>query len=71
MTYEFLCLHCGEEFEAELPISADPVATCPKCKKTTVLGPDGRATAGPQRLVSGGTGFSLKGPRWSPTGYHG
>jgi len=59
-TYENRCTdpQCGHEWEAEQPISEDPVRECPKC---------GRETA--QRLASGGSGFALKGPGWAKDGY--
>jgi len=58
MTYEYLCLACGHEWELEQPITAAPRKRCPKC---------GRPKA--KRLVSGGVGFTLKGSGWSKDGY--
>jgi putative FmdB family regulatory protein len=58
-TYEYKCEKCETEFEAVQPISADPLEKCPSesC--------DGKV----QRLISGGTGFTLKGSGWFKDGY--
>src|SRR5262245_18489638 len=53
MTYEYLCTACGHAWEAEQPISADPLKSCPNCHKDTA-----------KRQVSGGAGFILKGGGW-------
>ena len=53
MTYEYLCTACAHAWEAEQPISADPLKTCPKCGADTA-----------KRQVSGGAGFILKGGGW-------
>ncbi len=58
MTYEYACGACGHEWEAEQSISEVPLKKCPKCGK-----PQAR------RLVSGGTGFLLKGGGWYADGY--
>jgi putative FmdB family regulatory protein len=58
MTYEYACGACGHEWEAEQPISAKPLKKCPKCGKQQA-----------KRLVSGGTGFLLKGGGWYADGY--
>lgn len=47
-TYTYKCETCGE-FEISHPISAPPVATCPDCGAPVI------------RLISGGTGFIMKG----------
>lgn len=53
MTYEYLCTACSHAWEAEQPISADPLKTCPQCGADTA-----------KRQVSGGAGFILKGGGW-------
>ena len=58
MTYEYLCAACGNDWEAEQPISEAPLKKCPKCKKNTA-----------KRQVSGGAGFILKGGGWYSDGY--
>jgi len=58
MTYEYVCVACHHEWEAEQRISAKPLETCPSC---------GQRTA--RRQVSGGAGFILKGGGWYADGY--
>jgi putative FmdB family regulatory protein len=58
MTYEYVCTACGHEWEAEQPISAEPLKKCPSCN---------RAKA--KRQISGGAGFILKGGGWYADGY--
>jgi putative FmdB family regulatory protein len=58
MTYEYQCSACGHEWEAEQPISAKPLKKCPSCKRSTA-----------KRLISGGSGFILKGGGWYADGY--
>lgn len=53
MTYEYVCQACGHQWEAEQSIKDRPLETCVSC---------GAARA--KRLVSGGTGFLLKGGGW-------
>lgn len=53
MTYEYVCQACQHQWEAEQPISADPLKDCPAC---------GRPEA--KRQISLGTGFILKGGGW-------
>lgn len=53
MTYEYLCKACGHQWEAEQPISAQPLRDCPHC---------GQAEA--KRQISRGGGFILKGGGW-------
>jgi putative FmdB family regulatory protein len=48
-TYQYRCSSCGHEFEEFQTMSEDPIELCPACGKKT------------QRLISGGTGFILKG----------
>ena len=59
-TYEYVCTSCGHKWEKEQKITADPLKDCPECQKPTA-----------KRLVSGGTGHVLKGPRWAKDGYRG
>jgi putative FmdB family regulatory protein len=53
MTYEYLCSACAHAWEAEQPISAEALKTCPSCGADTA-----------KRQVSGGAGFILKGSGW-------
>lgn len=53
MTYEYLCQACQHQWEAEQPISAEPLKDCPAC---------GRPEA--KRQISLGNGFILKGGGW-------
>lgn len=57
-TYEYICTDCQHEWEEDHSIVSEPKTVCPKCGKTTA-----------KRLVSGGTGFQLKGSCWSKDGY--
>ena len=58
MTYEYLCIACGHQWEAEQSISAAPLKKCPACSKSKA-----------KRQVSGGMGFILKGGGWYADGY--
>lgn len=58
MTYEYTCLACQHEWEAEQSISAKPLTECPQCHQATA-----------KRMVSGGAGFILKGGGWYADGY--
>lgn len=51
-TYEYGCDACGNEWELEQRISADPVKKCPRCGKLKA-----------RRMISGGN-FILKGSGW-------
>lgn len=53
MTYEYVCEACGHQWEAEQSIKERPLRDCSACGKSTA-----------KRLVSGGTGFLLKGGGW-------
>ncbi len=57
-TYDYFCEHCGHEFEAFHPMTADPVRICPKCSHMSV-----------KRKVSGGTGLIFKGSGFYITDY--
>lgn len=58
MTYEYICLNCKHEWEAEQKISESPLKVCPKCKKQKA-----------KRQISGGQGFQLKGGGWAKDNY--
>ncbi len=58
MTYEYVCMACGSEWEAEQSISEPPLKECPKCHASSA-----------KRQVSGGAGFILKGGGWYADGY--
>jgi putative FmdB family regulatory protein len=53
MTYEYICGACGHQWEAEQSIKDRPLEKCVSCGKSSA-----------KRLVSGGTGFLLKGGGW-------
>ncbi len=56
-TYEYKCTKCGYEFEEFQSITDPPESTCPKCKGKT------------KRIISGGSGFLLKGQGFYSTDY--
>jgi len=49
-TYQYECTQCGHQFEIRQSIKDEPLADCPDC--------NGKI----QRVISGGSGFILKGP---------
>jgi putative FmdB family regulatory protein len=53
MTYEYMCEACGHQWEAEQSIKDRALKKCVSCGKQRA-----------KRLVSGGTGFLLKGGGW-------
>ena len=54
-TYEFRCKACGHEFEKLMPMSqCEEVQSCPHCGEAPAL-----------KLISGGSGFILKGDGWT------
>ncbi len=53
MTYEYVCQACGHQWEAEQSIKDNPLKKCEACGEDKA-----------KRLVSGGTGFLLKGGGW-------
>jgi putative FmdB family regulatory protein len=53
MTYEYVCEACGHQWEAEQSIKDSPLKKCVSCGEDKA-----------KRLVSGGTGFLLKGGGW-------
>jgi putative FmdB family regulatory protein len=58
MTYEYACEACGHHWEAEQSIKDAPLKKCVTCGKSKA-----------KRLISGGTGFLLKGGGWYADGY--
>ena len=58
MTYEYACEACGHHWEAEQSIKDAPLKKCAACGEQRA-----------KRLVSGGTGFLLKGGGWYADGY--
>jgi putative FmdB family regulatory protein len=58
MTYEYICEACGHQWEAEQSIKDSALKVCEACGKSKA-----------KRLVSGGTGFLLKGGGWYADGY--
>jgi putative FmdB family regulatory protein len=56
-TYEYRCNECGHRFELFQAMTADPVATCPKC--------NGPVT----RLIGGGSAILFKGAGFHATDY--
>lgn len=48
-TYEYACTSCGLQFEKQQSMNDKPVFVCPECRGKV------------KRLVSGGTGFVMKG----------
>jgi putative FmdB family regulatory protein len=58
MTYEYACEACGHQWEAEQSIKDQPLKRCVSCGKDKA-----------KRLISGGTGFLLKGGGWYADGY--
>lgn len=52
-TYEYACKKCECTFETEQSIKEDALTECPKCHTHSL-----------ERLISGGTGFALKGGGW-------
>jgi putative FmdB family regulatory protein len=58
MTYEYACQACSAHWDVEQSIKDPAIKRCPTC------GADAA-----KRLVSGGTGFLLKGGGWYADGY--
>lgn len=52
-TYEYMCKKCDHLMEAVQSMKDNPLKTCPKCQQE-----------GLERLISGGSGFTLKGGGW-------
>jgi putative FmdB family regulatory protein len=57
-TYEYECKACGYRFEKSHSMSAEPVKTCPECRKKHV-----------RRLISSGSGIIFKGAGFYATDY--
>lgn len=57
-TYDYHCTVCDREFEVTQSIKEEIGAACPNCK-----------VWGTKRLISGGTGFRLKGNGWAADNY--
>jgi putative FmdB family regulatory protein len=53
LTYVYRCKSCEEKFKIEQSIKDDAFTDCPFCKEGKL-----------QRLISGGSGFILKGGGW-------
>jgi putative FmdB family regulatory protein len=56
-TYQYRCQHCGHEFDEFQSITEPPLSACPRCGKK------------PQRIITGGIGFLLKGSGFYTTDY--
>lgn len=56
-TYEYECKKCGLRFERWQAITEAPLEQCPECRGQV------------RRLVSGGSGFILKGSRHGRTSH--
>lgn len=56
--YTYYCKHCEREFEASQRISEPRGADCPHCQRRS-----------DNRLIAGGTGFTLRGSGWYKDGY--
>ena len=56
-TYEYKCSACEYVWEEIQKINDKKIEQCPECKEKTA-----------KRLVSGGTGFVLKGSGWYSSG---
>ena len=64
-TYEYLCHKCRHEFETQQPISAKPLAVCPKELCPHKKWGRGRV----KRKISAGAGFLFKGSGFYGTDY--
>ncbi len=58
MTYQYDCTLCRHEWEVEQGMREPPVDECPRCHEKAA-----------RRVVSGGSGFSLKGGGWAKDNY--
>jgi len=56
-TYEYECSKCGHQWEADQPITAEPLKQCPKCEAPEA-----------KRLISRSS-FMLLGGGWYADGY--
>lgn len=57
-TYQYVCQHCGHEFEAFQRMTEEPLKKCPSCKKLKLT-----------RIISGGAGIIFKGSGFYETDY--
>ncbi len=56
-TYEYECKSCGYRFEKFQSIAAEPLKSCPKCRKRV------------RRLIGAGSGIIFKGSGFYATDY--
>tara|TARA_B100001971_G_C17705883_1_gene294012 strand:- start:74 stop:367 length:294 start_codon:yes stop_codon:yes gene_type:complete len=56
MYYDYICSECGFEKEVSHSIKEEPIIECGECNTEM------------KRIISGGTGFILKGIGWSSKG---
>lgn len=56
-TYEYKCEGCQHTWNETQKMSDDPTQKCPECEEEKA-----------KRLISGGTGFVLKGSGWFNSG---
>lgn len=56
MYFDYECPDCKEVKEVQHGMSENPDIICPKCQKKMT------------KVITGGTGFSLKGQGWYSTG---
>jgi putative FmdB family regulatory protein len=52
-TYTYKCKECNHQFDIRQKISEDKLTDCPECKKVAL-----------EKIITGGTGFQLKGSGW-------
>lgn len=57
-TYEYICESCEHEFEQFQSITAEPIKSCPECRKKTV-----------RRKIGTGAGILFKGGGFYETDY--
>jgi putative FmdB family regulatory protein len=57
-TYEYICRHCGHEFDKFQSMLDKPFKKCPKCGKNTL-----------KRLIGAGAGLIFKGTGFYTTDY--
>ncbi len=57
-TYEYRCTGCGHDFEDFQSMTAEPLAICPQCGRSTL-----------KRLLGGGGGMIFKGSGFYGTDY--
>ncbi|RJP34404.1 MAG: zinc ribbon domain-containing protein [Candidatus Omnitrophota bacterium] len=58
-TYEYVCNHCGFEFERFQSMKEEPIRDCPECKQSNSV----------QRLIGCGAGIIFKGSGFYETDY--